>query len=146
MNRFLSIATLFLFSFTAYAQILTPTKWTWQLSSTSIHVGDEIELILKATIDKDWYIYANEFDPECGPMLTTLTLTPDASFKAIGTLKAINSKAKHDEIFDCDVKIFSEKAEFRQKIKVLSTNLKISGEYEGQVCTEVEGKCIPFDG
>jgi thiol:disulfide interchange protein DsbD len=79
-------------------------------------------------------------------MLTTVTVTPDASFKLIGTLKAINSKAKHDEIFDCDVKIFKEKAEFRQKIKVLSTKLKVSGVFEGQVCTEVEGKCIPFDG
>ena len=137
---------LFLLAISSFAQILNPAKWTWQPSATSVKVGDEIDLIFKATIDKDWYIYANEFDPDCGPMLTTVTLTPDASFKVIGTLKAINSKAKHDEIFDCDVKIFEKTGEFRQKIKVLSANLKIVGIYQGQVCTEVEGKCIPFDG
>lgn len=135
-----------LISVSGYAQILTPTKWTWQVSSSSISVGDEVELIFKATIDKNWYIYANEFDPDCGPMHTTVTLNPDASFKIIGTLKAIKPTAKYDEIFDCDIKIFKTTAEFRQKIKVLSTNLKLSGVYDGQVCAEVEGKCIPFDG
>jgi len=135
-----------LLALSSYAQILSPTKWVWQASSTSVKVGDEIELIFKATIEKDWYMYANEFDPECGPMLTTVTLNPDASFKIIGALKAVHAVAKHDEIFDCDVKIFKNTAEFRQKIKVLSANLKLSGIYEGQVCTEVEGKCIPFDG
>lgn len=146
-NKALKISVLLTFlTLSAYAQILTPTKWVWQASSTSVKVGDEIDLIFKATIEKDWYIYANEFDPDCGPMHTTVTLNPDASFKTIGTLKAINAVAKHDEIFDCDVKIFKNTAEFRQKIRVLSANLKLSGIYEGQVCTEVEGKCIPFDG
>jgi thiol:disulfide interchange protein len=146
-NKFLkSFALFFLLGAATYAQILTPTKWSWKTSSNSVKVGDQIDLIFNATIEKDWYIYANEFDPECGPMLTTVTFVPDASFELIGTLKAINSVAKHDEIFDCDVKIFKKTAEFRQKIKVRSANLKLSGTFEGQVCTEVEGKCIPFDG
>lgn len=147
IKRFFNTSLFFLLiSVSAFAQILTPTKWSWQPSNTTVKVGDEIDLIFKATIEKDWYIYANEFDPDCGPMHTTVTLNPDASFKVIGTLKAINPTAKHDEIFDCDVKIYKHTAEFRQKIKILSGNLKLSGIYEGQVCTEVEGKCIPFDG
>jgi len=147
INRFFkTFFLLLLISASTYAQILTPTKWTWQPSKTAVKVGEEIDLIFKVSIDHDWYMYANEFDPECGPMLTTVTLTPDPSFAVVGTLKAINPKSKHDEIFDCDVKIFEKTGEFRQKIKVLSGNLKLSGIYEGQVCTELEGKCIPFDG
>ncbi len=147
LYRFLKTSLLFLLiGVTTYAQILTPTKWTWSVANTTVKVGDEIDLIFNVTIDKDWYIYANEFDPDCGPMHTTVTLNPNASFKVIGTLKAINSTPKHDEIFDCDVKIFKTTGEFRQKIKVRSTNLKLSGIYEGQVCTEVEGKCVPFEG
>jgi thiol:disulfide interchange protein DsbD len=141
-----AIIVLILITVSSYAQILTPAKWSWQPSVTSVKVGDEIELVFKVTIDNDWYIYANEFDPECGPMLTTVSLNADASFKTIGTLQAIHPKNKHDEIFDCDVKIFVKLAEFRQKIKVLSSNLKLEGVYQGQVCTEVEGKCIPFEG
>jgi thiol:disulfide interchange protein len=137
---------LFIISFSGSSQILTPTKWSWKLSSASLKVGDEVDIIFTVNIDKDWYIYANEFDPDCGPMHTTVTLNPDPSFKVMGTLKAINPLAKHDEIFGCDVKIFKKTGEFRQKIKVLTNTLKLSGVYDGQVCTEVEGKCIPFDG
>jgi thiol:disulfide interchange protein len=142
---FASVLSLVL-SLSTYAQVLTPTKWSWKLSKTSLKAGDEVDLIFTAVIEKDWYIYANDFDPDCGPMHTTVTLTPDASFKTIGTLKAINATAKHDEIFGCDVKIFKKTGEFRQTIKVLGGTLKLSGIYDGQVCTEVEGKCIPFDG
>lgn len=146
-NRFLTTSLfILLISGNVFSQILTPTKWTWETSSNTVKVGDEIDLIFKVSIEKNWYIYANEFDPDCGPMHTTVTLNPDASFSVIGTLKAIKPVAKHDEIFGCDVKLFKNTAEFRQKIKVLSTSLKLSGVYDGQVCTEVEGKCIPFDG
>lgn len=146
-NRFIKTFLLLLFfSGNGFSQILTPTKWTWEISNNTVKVGDEIDLIFKVAIEKDWYIYANEFDAECGPMHTTITLNPNTSFSLIGTLKAIKPVAKHDEIFDCDVKIFKGTAEFRQKIKVLLTNLKLSGVYDGQVCTEVQGKCIPFDG
>lgn len=135
-----------IFALSSRAQILTPVKWTWQASATSVKVGDEIDLIFKATIDKDWYIYANEFDPDCGPMHTTVTLTPHESFRLVGTLKAIKPVAKHDEIFDCDVKLFKGTGEFRQRIKILTNTVSLSGVYEGQTCTEVEGKCVPFDG
>ena len=146
MRRFLIVFILLLSAQPLLAQILTPAKWTWQPSKSSVQVGEELELIFNVAIDKDWYIYANDFDPECGPNLTVVTLTPDPSFKLVGTLEAIHAKAKHDEIFECDVKIFEKTGEFRQKIKVLSSNLKLSGTYDGQVCTETEGRCIPFDG
>jgi thiol:disulfide interchange protein DsbD len=128
-----------------YSQVLEPAKWSWSASKKIVKIGDEIELIFKVEIEDNWYVYANDFDPECGPLLTKVSFTPSASFKTVGELKAINPKTKHDEAFGCDVKIFEHNGEFRQKIKVLSENLKISGEYDGQTCTEA-GKCIPFDG
>ena len=64
-----------------------------------------------------------------------ITLEKDASFELVGDLKAVNDKAKHDKIFDCDVRIFEGTGEFRQKIKVLSPDLKLTGSYEGQVCS-----------
>jgi thiol:disulfide interchange protein len=129
----------------SFAQILEPVKWSWEASKKSVKVGDEIELIFKVSVDDNWYVYANDFDPDCGPLLTKVTFAPSTSFKPIGELKAINPKTKHDEVFGCDVKIFEHTGEFRQKIKILSGDLKISGEYDGQTCTEA-GKCIPFDG
>ncbi len=132
-------------SATTNAQILKPATWTIQLSEANPTVGDEIEIIFKATIDATWYLYANDFDPDCGPMLTEVSFEDIANFQLAGDLKAVNSEAKHDEIFDCDVRIFKKNAEFRQRIKVLGQPLNIAGVIEGQVCTEVDGKCINFE-
>lgn len=145
VKRILAVWVVVLLAIPSFAQILEPAKWSWLPSKNSAKVGDEIDVIFKVAVDDNWYIYANDFDPECGPMLTEVKFTPHASFKPIGTLKAINPKTKHDEVFGCDVKIFEHNAEFRQKIKILSANLSLSGSYNGQTCTEA-GKCIPFDG
>ena len=67
-------------------------------------------------------------------------------FELVGNLEAINDKAKHDKIFDCDVRIFENNGEFRQKIKILSADLKLTGSYEGQVCSEEKGQCVLFSG
>ena len=127
------------------AQILTPVKWQIQLSETSVKIGDEIEIIFSASIDNIWYLYANDFDPDCGPLLTEVGFQGTSNFAPVGTLRAINSVEKHDEIFDCDVKIFKKKGEFRQRIKVLGNPVTIAGSIEGQVCSEIDFKCVSFD-
>ena len=128
------------------AQILQPAKLVAETPTGVIKTGDEIELVFKATVDKGWYIYSVGFDPDCGPIPMALTLEKNPGFELVGGLKAVNDKAKHDKIFDCDVRIFETTGEFRQKIKILSPDVKLSGSYEGQVCSEVEGKCVLFDG
>lgn len=140
-----TLVFLLVITLTSFAQILEPAKWSWESSKKSVQVGDEVELIFTVKVDNNWYVYANDFDPDCGPLLTTVTLNNHASFKTVGTLKAIKPKDKHDDIFGCDVKLFVGKGEFRQKVKVLSADLKISGLIEGQTCSEVDGKCIPFE-
>lgn len=129
----------------AEAQILTPATWNIRLSDTNPKAGDEIEIIFNATIDDVWYLYATDFDPDCGPIVTEVRFENTNNFQAVGELKAINAVAKHDEIFDCDVKIFKKKGEFRQRIKILGEPLAIAGSIEGQVCTEIDGKCINFE-
>lgn len=138
----------FLFCLMPYliqAQILTPVTWEVDVSKTTVKVGEEIDLIFKATIDEVWYLYATDFDPKCGPLLTALQFSDSRNFEPVGPLKAINSIPKHDEVFDCEVKIFKKKGEFRQRVKILGQPLNISGSIEGQVCTEIDGKCIPFE-
>ena len=127
------------------AQILHPAKWSTSVSANEVKVGDELTLIFNAMIDKDWYLYSSEFNCEDGPIKTTFTFKSNPSFKLIGKIDPIGAVDKHDEIFECDVKIFKKTGEFRQKIKILTTNLKIEGEYEYQVCTDIDGKCIPFN-
>ena len=125
------------------AQILTPATWSFEPSKSEARAGEEIELIFRATIDPDWYLYSSEFPCEDGPIKTTFTFTPHASYQLVRGIAAIGAQDKHDKIFECDVKIFKGTAEFRQRIKVLSAPLKVKGEFEYQVCTEVTGQCVP---
>ena len=132
-------------AFTLTAQILHPAKWSTSVSANQAKIGDELSLIFNATIDKDWYLYSSEFNCEDGPIKTTFNFKQHVSYKLIGKIEPIGAIDKHDDIFECDIKIFKKTAEFRQKIKILSTDLKIEGEYEYQVCTDLTGKCIPFN-
>jgi thiol:disulfide interchange protein len=136
---------LLIISFFSPAQILKPAQWTVEVSKEQVSIGEEVELIFKATIDAKWYMYANNFDPDCGPLLTTIEFTDVKNYKLAGDFKAINPTDKHDETFGCDVKIFKKHAEFRQKIIVTGSPLIATGLIQGQVCTEIDGKCIPFE-
>ncbi len=135
----------FLVSIISQAQILQPAIWQYELSTGEYKVGDEIDLIFKATIDKGWHLYSSDFDPELGPMVTTFTFTPNDSYELVGELRAINPKKGYDEVFEGDYTYFEEKGEFRQTIKVLFDQLYFEGNYEYQVCTDTDGRCIPFD-
>jgi thiol:disulfide interchange protein len=136
---------LFLFSgFLTTGQILAPAKWTFSTSASAPKTGDEIELIFSVSIQKNWYLYSNEFVCEDGPMRTAITFKANPGYELVGSLKAVNPIVKHDAIFECDVKIFKGTAEFRQRIRILKPELTVSGEYEYQVCSDLDGKCIPF--
>jgi thiol:disulfide interchange protein DsbD len=128
----------------AQAQIQTPkAKWTYSFSKSEVKAGEEVELVLKAVIEKDWYMYSNDMDPNLGPVVASFTFVPHPSYKTVGTVKPINPKHKHDDVWGGEVSIFIGKAEFRQKVKILSANPVIKGSSEYQTCTEVTGICLP---
>ncbi len=146
VNRIILVIGWLLCTVTTYTQVLNPSKWSVFSSTETTKIGNELDLIFSATIDNNWYLYSSEFNCEDGPIKTTFSFTPNASYQLVGSIKAINPLDKHDENFECDVKIFKKKAEFRQRIKILSTKLKITVEYEYQVCSDLTGLCVPGDG
>lgn len=129
----------------SWSQILRPATWTFETSVEKPRVGDEIELIFLAEIDEKWYLYSSDFDPDLGPMVTEFEFLPDESYKIVGDIRPVNPKKAYDKIFEGDYTYFKGKGEFRQKIKVLSANLNIRGSVSYQVCSDIDGKCIPFD-
>ncbi len=143
MNKlFFSVIVLFSAFFQLNAQVLNPAKWTYETSSKEAKVGDEVELIFKATIDKNWYLYSSEFKCEDGPTKTSFKIVPHASFQLVGNVVPVNPIDKYDDIFECDVKVFKKTGEFRQKIKILSSSIVIKGESDYQVCTDLTGQCV----
>lgn len=146
LNRFVVAAGAVLLAAQLNAQVLEPVKWTWKASSTSVKPGDKIDIVFDGTIDPGWYVYSNGFDPDCGPLITTFTFEPDASYKLVGNPQPAGDHTKHDNIFDCDVRVFEKAARFKQQIEILKAGVRVSGSYEGQVCSETEGKCVLFSG
>ena len=138
---------LMLINFCSQAQILEPSKWNHSLSKDKVAVGDEIELIFQVSLDKTWYIYSSGFKPaEFGPLPTQFEFEPHASYQLIGDIVPVGVKEKKDELLGLTLQYMDEDPVFRQKVRVLSENPVIKGTYEYQVCTLVDGKCIPGDG
>lgn len=135
---------IFFLSSAAFSQIIKPAKWTASLSTATAKVGDEIELILNGTIDDGWYAYSVGFDPDCGPIPASVTLDNTKDFILVGELRADHDKVKFDKIFECEVKIFEKTGTLRQKIKIASANPSLKMFFDGQACTERDGKCVPF--
>lgn len=134
---FVSIAT--------FAQLIQPPSWEMTMSEKAPFVGDEVELIFKATIPQDWYIYSNDFDPDLGPMLTELSLDGSSGIEAVGELTPIDPSRKMDEIWEGEVSYFKGTAEFRQKVKITKSAVKIKGIMAYQMCSDVTGQCVPYE-
>jgi thiol:disulfide interchange protein DsbD len=143
--KFVSSIFLLLISLCSYAQVLKPIKWTYEPSKKEAKAGEQIDLVFTATVDKDWYLYSSDFDPDLGPQVTTFTFKPNDTYQLVGKVKAVNPKKKYSETFDGDYTYFVGKGEFRQTVKILKANPRIEGTSEYQVCTDVTGQCIPFE-
>lgn len=136
------IIFLLLASFVSFGQILKPTTWSFDTKSGEVEVGETINLEFNATIDKNWYLYSSDFDPDLGPIITEISLEPNDSYELVGGLTPIHPKKKYDDIWEGDVTYFKEKGQFIQKVKILKPAAKIAGSISFQTCTEVDGRCV----
>lgn len=141
------LVVLLIVSLSANAQIKRPAKWTFEVSKTSVKVGDVIELIFKAKIDDGWYMYSSDFDPDCGPLPTEIKYPEIRNFELVGKLQAIKSTEKTDPNFpDCEViRVFKKTGEFRQKIKITGSPVSIPLTIDFQTCTDLDGTCVPLE-
>lgn len=142
MRKITLFFILLISSIVSFAQIETPTTWTSSASNINPTVGEIIELRFEASIKKGWYLYSSDFDPEIGPIVTSFLFNPSKEYKLIGGVSPKSPKTKYDEIWGANIKYFTDKAVFVQKIQILSENVSVSGEIEFQSCTDVDGRCI----
>jgi thiol:disulfide interchange protein DsbD len=149
MSRFLPLSLiallLFFFQVQSFGQLVSPPKWTIQLAEKDLKVGQDAEIVLKASIPMNWYIYSNDFDENAGPVLTTLSLEGSKGISVKEKLSPINPKKKFDKVWEADITYFSGIGEFRQKITITEPNVEIKGVVEYQMCSDVTGQCILYE-
>ena len=134
-------------SFAQEPSVLKKTpEWKISLDKKEVKVGDEITITFESIIEKDWYMYSNDFDPNLGPIAADFTFKKDKSYELVGKLKPIGSKQHYEDIWKGNVSTFIKKAIFTQKVKILSDKPVIKGSRYFQECSEVTGVCMPpFD-
>ena len=121
-----------------FAQENNPVIWKAHYQKISATEG---EIVIEAQIQKNWHTYSQR-PTEDGPIPTSFTFTPSPAYELVGA--AIESEA-HEEFvpaFDAKIFVFTNKAEFRQKIKLSGKPgfiIKLSVEYMS--CNDM--MCLP---
>lgn len=143
--RKLIFPILLLISVIAEAQIISPPKWTVRLENKQLQVGQQTNLVFDVEIPGGWYIYSNDFDPDLGPLLTTLVLKNPSGISVLGKLNAIKPSKKFDEIWEGDITYFIKTGRFEQSLLIEKPDGKIQGSIEYQMCSDLSGQCINYE-
>jgi thiol:disulfide interchange protein len=128
------------------AQLDKPISWQFSTSKPNAKAGETVDLIFKANIKNGWHLYSNNYFVDPGPLMTTFDFKKSADYELIGTPKAVGDLEKYDDIFEGKVRFFQTTGLFKQKVKLIKDNAKITGTYDGQVCTDNDGRCVPING
>ncbi len=129
---------LFSIAVNAFSQIYDPVTWEF----SSVKTGDNrYELVFTATIEENSHIYAMDI-PDGGPVPTSFSFDSLPDYKLEGRAYEVTRPVeKMDEAFGFEIKTFSNKAEFRQKITALSGSFTVSGAVNFMACNNVT--CSP---
>ncbi|PKQ63899.1 disulfide bond formation protein DsbD [Labilibaculum filiforme] len=133
------------FSGFSFGQVIQPAKWKVEFSNKEVRVGEQLDIVFKATIDKTWHVYSNDFDPELGPILIKFDFTENSSYERVGEVKPINAQKHHDKTWDGEVSYFENEGEMRQTILVKELPLLVKGAFEYQTCSDATGQCVMGD-
>ena len=143
MRKYLFPLALFFLASSVFGQKVPSADWSYAITKRDVKVGEVIEVIFATPIPEGYHIYSNDYG-DCPPVKAHFTYNENSSFDLVGGAKAIGSHHYTDDIFECEVADFENKAEFRQQIKLLSSNPNIEGVLEYQMCTS-DGMCVLFE-
>ena len=143
--KLILVFVLALISHIGQSQVMEAPEWKAQVQESNIAKGDTITVFFKAIIPEDWYMYSSDFDPNVGPMVTEFNFNDSEQFKELGNLKPIGQKKKYDELFEGEYTYFTKEAKFKQRFIVNSESPHIIAMVSYQICSDVNGQCIPFE-
>lgn len=138
MKKISLIIIIFFMVSAAFAQIENPVKWTY----TSKKIADKTyELHMTATLDGKWHIYAQNAGE--GPEPTVFSFAKNPLVKLDDKVKEVGKLEKmYDPNFKSELKFYSSKVDFVQKVKVKSAAATVvKGTVSYMVCND--RKCLP---
>lgn len=134
------LCPLLVFAQTGAEQEPKPVKWMISATST----GDGLwDLLFKGEIDKGWYVYSQENDPNVGPLPTIFLFDTIPGITATTPLmESAQETIDHpDEMWDgAVIKKFKGWVGFTASVKTALEKPVITGSFEFQTCDDV--KCL----
>lgn len=122
----------------------TAVKWQWRLEPTAVKPGDDAEIVFSAAIPDGFILYSSDFSAELGPRPARFSFDARDGIEIKGPISAVASKRKKDTVFGSEYRYFANRAEFRQKVRVLKNDTTLTGRIDGQTCQEKDGVCLLF--
>jgi thiol:disulfide interchange protein DsbD len=127
-----------LISISASSQIFDPAVWNFGYEDKGNNV---YEIIISATIEEGSHIYSMDI-PGGGPIPTSIRFDSVSSWTPEGDSYEVSSPEEvFDEAFGMNIKSFSNKAEFRQKIRGNVPAFTVTGAVNYMACNNVT--CSP---
>lgn len=139
MIQKLTIASFLLMSaLNIHSQIYDPVTWSFDYEKKA---EDNYELIFTAEIENGSHIYSMDV-PEGGPIPTTFEFDTLPDYILEGNVFEVTSPEEvFDEAFGFKIKSFSNKAEFRQKVRSSVNSFSVRGMINFMSCNNVT--CSP---
>ncbi len=137
-------ALLLLVSAVAFASPESKTKWTARLEQSDVRAGESAQIVLSATLDTGWHMYALD-SPADATIPTTIRLA--AATKLIKVNSKITQPAPiihHDTNFNADLRYFSGAVAYGIPINVVANakgEVKAVVEVKIQTCND--SICLP---
>jgi len=111
-----------------------PVHFNYEVKKLS---GNMYELKITASIEEPWHIYS-QYTPAEGPSLPThISFVKNPLIEIVGKPEEKGTMIKkHEEIFDVNLKYFTNKVEFVQRVKLkIAIKTNLNGTIEYMACT-----------
>ncbi|WP_116812513.1 protein-disulfide reductase DsbD domain-containing protein [Steroidobacter cummioxidans] len=119
-------------------------QWQLRIEPQTVKAGDEAEIVFSASIPEGLILYSSDFDAELGPRPAKFVFAANDAVELQGPVSAVQAQRRKDKVFGSEYTYFANRAEFRQKVRVLKTGTDITGRIDGQTCQERDGTCFLF--
>ena len=134
----LIVSLLFISQFT-FSQILTPVKWTFEISDID---DSSKEIVATASIDEHWKMYGTNL-PEGGPISTVFIIEAITGASIEGDfLSSSQPKLYYDAMFQMELSSYEKKAVFTQRLIIIDkANFSVKGYVRYMACDATS--CLP---
>jgi thiol:disulfide interchange protein DsbD len=138
--KFFLFLLAFAFSVSTNAQNEEPVDWSFSAKKIN---ATTYEIHMTANIEKDWHIYS-QTTPDGGPVATAISFNKNPLVKLSGKAREVGKLEQHfEELFDVQVKQFSNQVDFVQTITVKPGIKTVIAGSDGIYMACTERNCLP---